>query len=201
MANTSNVQIANMALSLIGAKSKIESLDEKSPEAAECKLWFEHARSQALEGFDWSFARKRLQLGLHGDDPPDTWVYRYDYPADCVAMRKLENPVGRQADAVPFQIETSDNGSQKTILTDLEEAIGVYTFEQKANALYTLHFVDTFAASLAFRIAMPLTGKKAERNNALALFQALLVAAPAQNANEEVEDKPREAEHIRAREN
>ena len=68
MSVVSQVLIANMALSNIGTKSEIASLDENSVEAKQCKLWYDLSRKQALEAFDWGFARKRLTLALHADD-------------------------------------------------------------------------------------------------------------------------------------
>ena len=98
----SSVKIANFALSKVGTDSTIETLTENSAEAKACNLWFETARKQALSAYDWPFARKRLALAVHGDDPPDEWAYRYQYPADCVKARFVENPVGK----TPVQIIT-----------------------------------------------------------------------------------------------
>jgi len=196
----SQVLIANMALSNIGTKSEIASLDENSVEAKQCKLWYDLSRKQALEAFDWGFARKRLTLALHADDAPeDRWAYRYQYPADCITARYIENPGGPTADAVPFEIELSDDGSTKSIVTDMEDAKLIYTFDQQQTGIFSLHFVETLSHLLASHIALKLTGKRSIKGDMIQAYRSLIRVAPAQNANEQIARAPREAESIRAR--
>lgn len=198
MSAVSTVQIANMALSHVGAKQSIESLSESSPEARVCKLWYDLALEQALEGFDWSFARKRQALAVAGDAPPSEWGFRYQYPADCVRFRSMWNPVGPDADAVPFEIE-ADSGDQRTIVTNLQSAIGLFTKLIQTPASYTPMFVEALSRSLAYHIAFTLTGDlkiKAEQSQG---FKGIISAATASNANERVGRPPREAEWIRGR--
>ncbi len=213
MATISKVKIGNMALSNIGARSSIEDLTENTAEAQQINLWYDFARGEALESFDWSFARKRLTLALHADDPPDgVWAYRYQYPADALVMRFIENPTNtgsveaintawdnNGSDAVMYQVEVDDAKESKTILTNLESAVGVYTFDLQTTSLFSKLFIQTLAANLGYHIAMALTGKKDIRKEQYDRFLELLTFAPAANANEEVQKKPREAEWIRGR--
>lgn len=197
MAALSAVQIGNLALSNVGSKSSIESLDERSTEAKRIKQWYDVSRKQALEAFDWSFARKREILSLSGDDPPDQWAYRYDYPADAIAVRKLWNPLGETADAVPYALETSSG--RKTILTNMEYAVAVYTCDVTDASLFSMHFAMTLSYLIAFYIAMSLTGKRTIKKDCLDVYNQMIMTAPAQNANENVDEPPREAEWIRGR--
>ncbi len=59
-----NVDICNMALSLIGEAPTLTSitLPAGSPHAALCALWFPKAREQALSAHDWTFASARAEL-------------------------------------------------------------------------------------------------------------------------------------------
>jgi hypothetical protein len=189
-----------MALSNLGTRSKIASLTEGSVESDELELWYEYSRLTALESYDWSFARKRVALALHSDDPPeDIWAFRYQYPADCVTARKIENPNGMDADAVPFEIETSDDGSEKTILTNMEDAVLVYTFDQQDTSLYRPFFVKMFSYVLAHEVAIALTGKLSIKQAMAEAVSAFVRAAPAADGNERVGRKPRDAEWIRFR--
>lgn len=199
MAALSKVQICNMAISHVGGKSRIESLDEKSNEARECKVWYDASRIETLEAYDWSFARRRLALAESSEDPPSEWAYRYNYPADCIALRKLVNPVGPTADKVPYEQETNADGTQRTLLTDLEDAVALFTFDLKDVNMFSYHFVNTLSRKLAARIAFPLTAKQevADRNEQM--WFAMLRAATAQNANEEASRAPRDASWISAR--
>lgn len=198
MSAVSTVQIANMALSHIGAKSSIESLDEQSPEARACKLWYQLALEQALEGFDWSFARKRMDLALDGDDPPAEWLFRYQYPVDCVRFRYIWNPAGPDADAVPFEIET--NGSdQRTIVTNMESAVGIFTKLITTPTSYTPMFIEALSRALAHHIAFTITGDLKIKQEQAQGFQAIIATAAASNANERVGRPPRDAEWVRGR--
>lgn len=200
MFSVSDTFIANAALEQIGAKSGIQSLAENSPEAKACKFWYDFCRVHVLESYDWGFARKRIAMAASSDDPPEgIWSYRYQYPVDCVKAREIENPLGSTADAIPFAVEQTSDGSAKTILTNTEEAKLIYTRNVEETSLFPAHFVDTLSAQLASRISLKLTGKRTIRDDMQKLYNALLMAAPAHDANEAVRDKPREAEWTRAR--
>lgn len=196
----SKVGIGNMALSHVGGDSSIEAFGEDSVEANQIVLWYDYSRTQTLEAFNWSFARKRQTLATHSEDPPSgVWAYRYQYPSDAITIREIANPAGKQADAVPFEIEIDATGSTKTILTNLDSAVAVYTFDLETTTLFSSHFVETLSRLLASRIAPTLTSKKeiAERN--FAVWQKMIKDAPAQNANEQVGEPPRDADWIRLR--
>jgi len=218
MPTISDTRIANMALSHVGSRANIESLDDEvSTEAKVCRLWFDFSRTQTLEAFDWNFARVRVVLTTHGEAAPDgVWGFRYVYPGDCVSARKLENPTGTvsgqtgvwvsnfstpaiRGDAIPFEIEMNAAGNEKTILTDLSDATLVYTFEQKSMALWSPLSVEAIALALASHISFTLTGKVKLSQNLAQTFQNIMLLAPASNANEFVDKPPRDAEHIRGR--
>ena len=216
MPEISTTRIANMALSHIGARSTIENLSEESPEAKQAILWYDYSRIQALEFFNWSFARKRLTLTVHSEAAPEgVWGFRYQYPADCIIARELENPAsGRfssgivglpssfvevRGDAIPFSVEMASTGKNKTILTDLEDATLIYTFDQQEVSLFSGLFVEMLSHLLAHHIAFALTGKRSIAVDELQKFQGLLQQAPAVDANEQVAQPPRDAEWVRGR--
>jgi len=198
----SQVKVANMALSHIGTKSRIESLTEASNEAKAINLWWDFALEESLELYDWSFARTRTpqggSLALDGDVPPDEWSFRYQYPADCIKARRIWNPNGRQDDAVPFELELNSNGV-RTILTNLENPILVYTKWVDNVSLFIPIFISLFSRVLASHIAFPLTAQQKIVDAQMAQVSGLLRAAPAVDANERVSEPPREAEWIRGR--
>lgn len=193
----SEVRICNMALSNVGASSTIESLDELNAQAKICDLWYDFSRRQTLAIYDWNFARKRQILATHTDAPPDTWKFRYQYPVDSVKLRLLENPAGRVTDAVPFEIESS--GETKSILTNLEEATAVYTFNLTSTPLFSEMFVEMFAFALASKICFSLTSDLQLRDKMVDAFVRMARVAPAVNANERVGENPRDADWMRGR--
>lgn len=196
----SPVKIGNMALSNIGSGSTIESMDENSIEAKQIKLWYDFARKQALSALDWNFARKRLVLATHSDDAPELeWAFRYQYPVDALVIRRLVNPSGPKAKPVPYVVENSADGAEKTILTNLEEAEAVYTFDNTNTIMYSADFVNAFAFLLATYISFILTSKRSIKSDNMQLYVNTLRLAQAHNANEKVDDEPKDADWISGR--
>tara|TARA_Y100000310_G_scaffold25627_1_gene24510 strand:+ start:4199 stop:4813 length:615 start_codon:yes stop_codon:yes gene_type:complete len=197
----SEVRISNMALSNIGANSTIETMEENSAEAKECNLWYHYSRLQALAANDWSWARRRLTLTAHSIDPPSgVWGYRYQYPSDCVVFRSIQNPAGEKADPIPFEIEAAGSAyDTKSILTDADDAIGVYTFDQRVVTMFSEFFVEMFAFALASHIVFALTGSKELRKEMIGGFQSMARIAPASDANERAGAPPRDTDWIRGR--
>ena len=205
MAFVDDVAIANMALSHVGHGVPIESFNEGTPEAIQCRTWYDSSRLQVLAAFDWSFARRRQGLVLHGDIISETatdplagvWGFRYRYPADCVVARKIQFSTSPPKDAVPFDVETSLSGEEKTILTDLEDAVLVYTRDQKATELFSPMFVQALSHLLAAQIAFAVTNKRKTKGEQFGAYFTVLARAAAADANEGVEPPVREAEVVR----
>ena len=189
-----------MALSHIGARSTIESFTENSAEARQINLWYEYSRLQALESFNWNFALKRITMAVHSEAAPtDVWTYRYQYPADCITAREIVNPAGKLADAVPFDIEIDATGNEKTILTDVQDAKLLYTYDVQAPTIFSAFFVEVLSHLLAYHICFSITGDLKIKAAQLQIYTALMSKAPAYNANERMEAAPREASWIRGR--
>lgn len=99
---TSEVDIANRALSYIGTRSEIASFDEDSNEARAVKLHFHSLRDQLLRMAPWNCAMNFANLSLicaapgtpenpgaglnvwEKGIPPPPWSYEYAYPSDCL---------------------------------------------------------------------------------------------------------------------
>jgi hypothetical protein len=212
----SQVQICNMALAHVGA-TPIESMNERTKEASQCRLWYDSCRKQVLGAYNWGFARKRRTLACHGDDPPSSWAYRYQYPVDCVKARWISNPfdntgigapfiIGNDianeyrnaSDAIPFVVEFAPNGT-KCILTNEQCPELIYTFDQDEPGFFSDHYVDTLAWLMASRMAFTITGKRNIANDALKAYDYMVRNAAALDGNEGVDKPPREAEWIRGR--
>ena len=67
------LQIWNMALGHLKADNAIQTENEKSLEAENCRLYYDTARLRVLKNFNWTFARKRLELALTGT-APEGWT-------------------------------------------------------------------------------------------------------------------------------
>jgi len=178
----------------------IESLTEQSAAAGQCNIWYNPCRRQTLEDFDWNFARRRATLALHGDAAPSgIWTFRYQVPSDCLSARYIQNPLGDQADPVPFEMELSLDGSTQSILTNAEDAILIYTVDQETTDFFPPYFVDALATNIASRIAFKVTGKRTIMSDMIQLYFVKLARAEAHEGNRRGERKPREASWVEAR--
>lgn len=219
MAAPSSTDICNFALTHIGRSSKpLTTLTENSIEARLCTIWYDQCRREALEIMDWSFARRRLTLALHADAPPDEWVYRYQVPSDMLSFLLIWNPfigvnvpnanfplgfwnslMGDVTNAVPFSLELSLDGTQLTLLTNQQSAIGLYTADIEDTALFSSQFINTLAHLIGSKIGYSLTGKMSVKQDQEKAFVAALAAAAADNANQQVSRPPRDGYTVRAR--
>jgi hypothetical protein len=173
---SSDVQICNLALSRV-AQASIASLTETSPPARQCRVHYEPARDTVLRAFDWPFARARVALANVGLGLVTEWAYRYQLPADCLAVRRV-GPFDRHAAPVPFETEGA------TVLTDLSEATLVYTQRITDSTRFDPLFADALAWRLAMDLALPLKVDRALRSEAAQGYQTAISAAEAAAANE-----------------
>jgi hypothetical protein len=195
----SEVRICNMALTHLGESNAIESLTEGSAESNACDLWYDFSRRAALASSDWNFARGRITLADHSDDPPAAWGYRYQYPSDCIKFRRITNPAGEKKPPIPYRIELSDDRETRSILTNLDEAEGVYTFNLTQVNLFDEYFVLMLSFALASNLTYSITGKLELRQEMNRAFVEMSRAATAVNSNEDTEDLPPEADWIDGR--
>lgn len=203
---SSQVQIANMALDIIGTRSTIASLTEGSAEANAIARHWDNAVDCCLRSAHWNFARKQIALtlvrdGTQGQAVPIPWLYEYAYPSDCVLFRQFmptiqSNPVsgvGVPAPVVAYgpaprflpATDSDFNGNPiEVLLTNQPQGIGVYTFRNTNTSMWDGLFVQEVAAYLGARVAIALTGDKKARLDAFQMAQMYETQARAQNGNE-----------------
>lgn len=196
---SSVVDICNIALSHVGNKA-ISSLIPpfSSKEARQCSILYEPARDSALEDFDWGFARKEQTLALTTASYTN-WNYVYAFPSDCIIPLKIIDPSINwgcsgtyqydcqcdytQGEAIKYEVRVSDNKDQNLILTNLADAVLLYTARVSNTELFSSLFVDVLAYRLASDLAQPL---RSDMNLATVMFNiysAKLPKALASNAN------------------
>jgi len=182
----STTDICNAAISHVGTRSKISSIDEGSAEANACLTHFAMARDATLRAFDWNFARLTGQLALL-QDPPARWAYKYALPVDCLRVRRL-NDVPLLALPETFYETAADKDETGAIvgvvLTNVSPLSAIYTAQATDPQRWDQGFVDAVVYGLAHRVCFELTGKE-ERVKALAeLWQMALREGAAEAANE-----------------
>lgn len=190
-ARTTEAQVCNLALGLVGQRQFIDDLTEDSTEAQVAAQYFESTRNELLEAYHWRFATKRAVLA-ETTETRTGWGYCYSAPSDMLKPQRIWDGNRRPGagEAIPFAFELNDAGSGHLILTDMAEAELIYTVELATVALWPAAFVKAVAAQLAVYFAGALAVKpqlwpSLERGAVMALQRAAALDANAGQADPE----------------
>ena len=214
----SEVEICNMALSNIRAGS-INSLDENSIEAQQCKLKYPFLRDMLLRDVPWNFAHKTQALAVLTDDLFN-WAYSYQYPSDCLYINKLVLNYEEFSDTsdsvvrtrhiediyspdldrqVKYEVQNVD-GNRVIAANEPELRISYRKKVTDPNLFDTL-FIQTFIYLLASELAVPVVGAEVGRKlkgDAFQIYRSYLAEATAINLNESYIE-PRDSDFILVR--
>lgn len=176
-------EIANLALSMLGSKATIQDIDDdNSVEARQARLHYDQALKRVLAASAWTFSTTWATSALHASDPPGDWTYMYAMPADALKILGVVDTAGRVRAPVPFT-RAMYNG-QQVLLTDHESPVWRYIFVNEDPVTYSPEFIDALVASLAARLAMPLTRKRELAKDASDQYELAVRRASAADANE-----------------
>ena len=187
--------ICNMALANADQRSGIlDVATEQTPEADRCRQWYDVSRRLVLATYDWTFARKRVALTPHEDEPGDDFAFRYQYPLDCLALREIM-PFVRRRKQARRRIEIAPNGT-RSILVNVGDALARYTFDQRETLVFSPHFSVALSFVLASHIVGPMTGKDRKKDLLLAQARDAVMAGATADAETEVDQEPPDAPWI-----
>lgn len=190
----SEVELCNMALSNIRAGS-INSFNEASLQAQQCKLKYPFLRDMLLRDVPWNFAHKVDPLALLTDDLFN-WAYAYQYPSDCLYINKLilsfetfgsageiyTPDLDRQ---VKYEIQNVDGNR---VIAANEPGLRVsYRKRVTDPNLFDTLFIQTFVQLLTSELAIPIVGAEVGRqfrSDAFKIYKSYLEEATATNGNE-----------------
>jgi len=195
---SSEVEICNMALGGVGVAHEISSLTEASTEAEQCNRFYAATRNELLRDLSPQFARRYVALALLEEDPNDDWAYSYRYPSDCLRALRLVDGHRIQTTRIPWELASDTTG--RLIYTDQDDAVLRYIARIEDPEQFDPSFVEALAWKLAFKLSIPLSRSKAERDYAFDMYKVSRSIANANDANEGERDNDPEAESIRARE-
>lgn len=183
------IEICNRALSNIGNNRSINSLTEASKEAGQCSLHYESCRDAVLADAEWNFATKRVALA-DTNNPPSDWAYAYQYPTDCMRIIEIPVPGMRNPTAamrIQYSTGANDDGTGKLIYTDQPQAWLKYVSRITDVNMFDAIFQEALAWRLAAAINMVLTGSADLGNNALKMYQMVILSAGSHSMNESQE--------------
>lgn len=173
------LEVANMALSMVGESARVFSLDTRidtSAQAAECAKFFGPARDELLETYAWSFATRTLALTAVTKDAVRTdWTYAYALPSNLAAplavfppgqttiddsvntelvpyWRAPGNAATVAANGYKFAVERNANG-QMVLYTHVADAVLKYAVRVSAALQWPMKFKVAVAQRLAAFLA------------------------------------------------
>lgn len=199
--STTPVGLSNVALSRIGQRQYISAFDEPTTEAEACNNLFEHCRDVVLARMAWPFATARATLA-ESTEERDNWDFVYGLPANFVAARYLV-PLGvqyaRPDQLYPYAIELNDANDARLLLTDLEDAVLVYTRAITSVALFPPLFQDALAWKLAAELALVLPVKPGVAQAMEARYEQVLLQAGAADFRQAKGGTEPDGSYIRSR--
>ncbi len=148
----SKVNICNLALVDIGANT-INALDDGSNEADACDEIYDQLLDELLEEHTWDFCKKWVALAEDSGYAmvDEQYEYAYELPSNYIRMSRMENL------ATIYEVRGS------TLLTNVEDAIAEYIFQEIDPTKLPPHFVKAFASRLRMSLAIKIPGKGAKK--------------------------------------
>lgn len=206
---TSVVDICNLGLSNIRAGS-INSLDEGSLQAQQCKLQYPFLRDRLLAEIPWSFNRKIKPLSVLTTDIFN-WAYAYAYPSDCLKIQRLvgahEQLLNGSADVISRRLDSQllpvssiraqvsyaifNFENVKTIGANEAELRLDYSAKITDPNLFSSDFIMAFSHLLGAQLAIPIIGDKVGRqlrSDSMQIYQSYLNSAIANDMNEQYDE-------------
>lgn len=184
MAISGEVEVYNLALNAVGARSNVSLPTESSREAEVCRLWFSPVRDQLLASAPWPEATDIRYLSELAEASDDAWVYDnprpgytfvYALPSDYIRANYM-------TDFSRFLI-TSHGNSQRAIHTNMAQAALVYTKRLEDISLMSPDLQMALVYGLASHICMPITGKPSRAKSLLQIANQYSLEAREQAAN------------------
>jgi hypothetical protein len=197
---TSEAQVCNLALTAVGQRQYIDSLNEPSAESKVCKAVWELTRDTLLSSYWWRFNKKRASLAL-SVETRDGWGFCYSAPADMLVARYIwsgdRNP--DEDTLIPFDKELAGDDGSQLIVCDVESASLVYTKQLTQPALWPPYFVNAMAAVLAPKLAQGLAVRPELVQSLNTDARVALTMAVQLDFREGQKDKAPDSEFIRVR--
>jgi hypothetical protein len=182
----SEVQIANLALQMLGAPSII-SLTEDTLSAREMNLAFASVRDAELNRRRWRFSIVRTSLPALASTPDSDYAYQYQLPGNFIrlieggdirAVVDLSDYRGSNGAAL-YQIEG------RRLLTNLPAPLAIrYIARITDTGLFTPAFDMAFAASLALQTCEKITQATQKQAACDVLYRKAIREAASANALE-----------------
>ena len=186
----SQISVWNRALGFLGTRS-VASEQENTPEALQCRLYWDSARRQVLRDFPWSFAQRRAWMPLVPlpDGFAPEFRFAYALPDDCLKVHEVRH---EGIAARPFCLAQNAAGDGSLLLTDAARALALYTEDVRNSRLFDDLFAHMLARKLEALIAAPLLKGSSQKAAELEQLYADSLPPARSAAASERSDRPAE---------
>lgn len=150
----SQISIWNRALGFLGTRT-VASERENTPEALQCRLYWDSARRQVLRDFPWSFAQRRAwlaRLPLPDGFAPE-FRFAYALPDNCLKAHEVRH---EGLTPRPFSLAQNAAAASSLLVTNAARALLLYTEDVQNSRLFDDLFAHMLARKLAALIVVPL---------------------------------------------
>lgn len=175
----SSTEICNIALGILD-ESRITALTDATEAARLCNLHYDAARDFVMRLHPWNFAMRRAVPSQNQTGPAFGYSYSFRLPTDpyCLRVVSLE-PVDNPP---KWKVEGRD------LLCDESAVSLVYVGRILDVASYDAGFVQALSHYLAWKLAKPLTGSRAEAADKREEFLRVVRMARGVDGMEDVAD-------------
>lgn len=174
MAAISEVSICNMALSELGERKRISSLDDLNSEPARiCDLHYAQVRDSLLEAFTFNFASKAAELSKSADvDPIGEYSGIFELPTDCLRVVKM------------FETNSDYEIKGRQLFTH-DGAVKIKYISKETNPVkFSKLFVEALIKKLAARMADSISGSRERKAQLLIEFREIWKEAKLRDSQE-----------------
>jgi hypothetical protein len=199
---TSNVDIANYALNIIGA-SNISDFTENSKPARLVNQRYDGIRDAVFRSHPWNCLIRRAQLPQEVTAPAFGYARQYSLPTDPYCLRVLEFSNGSMS--YPQDNMTSNSGGPvfviegRKLLTDEGTARIKYVARVTDPNEYDASLTEVLATRLAMEIAYAITGSTSVVQAAAAMYDDKIREARFVDATEGAPQRIEASDFIEAR--
>jgi hypothetical protein len=171
------VSICNVALSLLGDRATLSSIDppEGSAQADHCAVFWPIARDEAMSSHDWRAFSNTVTTARLGDtiQTNPAFLYAYSLPADYLVAREFrfgDSALWLSWDqrTIEFELGTIENGTQ-VLFANYEDLSLRYTRRVYDPTKYPAKFVTAIGYLLASYLAGPIIKGKAGVQTSVAM--------------------------------
>lgn len=169
--------IYNVALAKIGS-TPISDPDGSAKGAEYCTIFYDPIREEVLREHPWNFATKRVALALAADEPEFGYDFAYTLPNDCLFFRHLGEDDSDEDEYI-WIVESGE------LLTDMEDAYGIYTRDVTDPNDFDSLFVGAFSTRLAAEVVAAMKPQDGNKRKMLwEMYERILASAKIANTKE-----------------